>query len=44
MVFPWFEALRKVEGTGASNPAETVKTPQDQVCGAAFAAHWGTLA
>lgn len=20
-----------------------VKTPQDQVCGAAFAAHWGTL-
>ena len=21
-----------------------VKTPQDQVCGAAFAAHWGTFA
>ena len=42
MVFPCFEALRKVEGA-ATTPG-SVKTPQDQVCGAAFAAHWGTLA
>ena len=36
--------LRKVEGAATNPGAETVKTPQDQVCGATFAAHWGTLA
>lgn len=30
-----------VEGAATNPGAETVKTPQDQVCGATFAAHWG---